>query len=79
MGILKTLGRWLHRGWMRFVHILGTVNRYVLLTLFYFLIIDIANLVLRLLRIDLLDRRIRPRPTYWHPKPPHSGSYQNQF
>ncbi len=79
MGILVTIGRTLYRGWMLFARGLGTVNRFVFMTLFYWVVIDLANLCLRLLRADLLDRKMRPRPTYWRPKPPESGSYSNQF
>jgi hypothetical protein len=74
-----TAGKTIYRGWMFFVRILGIVNRFVVMTIFYWVIIDVANLCLRLLRVDLLDRRMRPRPTYWQPKPPASGSYTNQF
>jgi hypothetical protein len=76
---LVATSKTVYRGWMRFVHVLGTVNRFVVMTLFYWVIIDVANLCLRGLRIDLLDRRMRPQSSYWHPKPPASGSYTNQF
>lgn len=73
------LGRTIYRGWMRFAHVLGTVNRYVFMTLFYWVVIGLASVGARVARADLLDRRMRPRPSYWHPKPPPSGSYTNQF
>lgn len=81
MHALKTLGRALWAGWKRFAHALGVVNRTVLLTLFYFIIIDLINLVLRAMRKDLLDRRLGDEPTYWHPKPARTGPslYEHQF
>ena len=79
MRSLARLGRPLSRGWMWVARLFGTVNRYVFMTLFYWVVIAIAGLGARLVRADLLDRRRRPRPSYWHPKPPNAGSYTNQF
>jgi hypothetical protein len=79
MAYLVAIGRTIYRGWMLFARFLGTVNRFVFMTIFYWVIIDIANLALRLVRADLLDRRMRPQASFWHPKPPASGSYTNQF
>jgi hypothetical protein len=64
---------------MRFAYLLGTINRYVLLTLFYWLIVNIANVIVRIGRVDLLDRRMRARASYWHPKDRQVGSYRSQF
>ena len=70
----------IYRLWMRFAYLLGTVNRWVFLTLFYWLIIDFANLVIRAVRADLLDRRMRILPSYWHAKDHKQvGSYRSQF
>lgn len=72
--------RVLWKGWKKFAHGLGVVNRYVLLTLFYFVVVNVVNLVLRLLRIDLLDRRMRPASTYWRERvTPQQKLYQHQF
>ena len=60
-------------------HVLGVVNRYILLTLFYFLIVNLVNLVLRLFRVDLLDRRLAATKTYWHEKDRRTGTYRHQF
>jgi hypothetical protein len=79
MATLGAVGRRLYREWMRFAHLLGTVNRYVFMTLFYWIIVDVTNLILRLLRIDLLDRRMRVQESYWHPKSPRTGGYKHQF
>ena len=76
---MTSLLRSLWAGWKRLAHALGVVNRTILLSVFYWVIIDLINLGLRLGRADLLDRRMRPAATYWRPKPPHSGTYQQQF
>jgi len=72
--------RLLWRGWKKFAHGLGVVNRYVLLTVFYFVLVSIVNLVVRLFRIDLLDRRMRPSASYWHGRTaPAKKLYEHQF
>jgi hypothetical protein len=80
LNILKKIWRTVYGAWMRFAHVLGIVNRFILMTVFYWVIIDITNLVLRLFRIDLLNRRLRPQPSYWNSRPPGSGgTYRHQF
>lgn len=79
MTMLKRLLRGLWAGWKKFAHVLGVVNRYILLTLFYFLIVNLVNLVLRLFRVDLLDRRLAATKTYWHEKDRRTGTYRHQF
>ena len=69
----------IYRLWMRFAHLLGTINRFVFLTVFYWVIIDIANVALRLRRADLLDRRMKPMPSYWHRREPKAHTYPHQF
>ena len=72
------LGR-LWAGWKKFAHGLGVVNRYILLTLFYWVSVDITNIGVRLLRVDLLDRRMKPAESYWHEKTLKSTTYKHQF
>ncbi|MFQ5599406.1 MAG: hypothetical protein ACE5G2_02500 [Candidatus Krumholzibacteriia bacterium] len=80
MSILKRVLGGLWAGWKKFAHGLGVFNRWLLLTLFYWVIVDVVNLFLRLFRIDLLDRRLRAVPTYWHDKVRHTeGFYRHQF
>lgn len=71
--------KWIYRQWMRLAHLLGTVNRFVFLTIFYWVIVDIANVALRLRRVDLLDRRMKPQGSYWHRREPKQHTYQHQF
>ena len=74
----RILGR-LWAAWKRFAHFVGVVNRYVLLTAFYFVLVSIVNLCLRVGRVDLLDRRLPPVPSHWHPKDQRHGEYHHQF
>jgi len=69
----------IYRLWMRFAHLLGTVNKYVFLTIFYWVVVHIANLVIRIGRADLLDRRMTTLPSYWRPKDRQVGSLRSQF
>ena len=66
-------------GWKKFAHGLGVVNRYILLTVFYWVIVDITNIGIRLLRVDLLDRRMKPAESYWHEKTLKSTTHKHQF
>ena len=64
---------------MRFAHLLGIVNRFVFLTIFYWVIVDISNICVRLARQDLLDRRMVPQPSYWHRRQTQSNTHKHQF
>jgi len=66
-------------GWKMFAHVLGVVNRFLLLTLFYCLFVNLVHGVLWLFRVDLLDRRMRPAPSYWRERAERPDLYQHQF
>ncbi len=51
--------------WMKIAHVIGTVNTFILMTLFYIVFIGVAKLVTLLGRKDLLDSRWKDRPSYW--------------
>jgi ribosomal protein S27AE len=51
---MKRVFRALWAGWKRFAHGLGVVNRTILLTVFYFVIVDLINIVLRLTGLMLV-------------------------
>jgi hypothetical protein len=70
MGIIKQFFSLLWRGWKKFAHILGAINTRILLTITYFVVLFIAFIVTRLSGKDLIDRRMTPRPTYYHPRDP---------
>jgi hypothetical protein len=65
---------------MQFALALGFVNRCLLLSLSYFLVVNLVHLFVWLLRVDLLDRRLRPVPTYWRERTEQgAGLYRHQF
>jgi hypothetical protein len=69
----------IYRLWMRFAHLLGIVNRFIFLTIFYWIIVDISNICVRLARQDLLDRRMVPKTSYWHRRQAQQHTYKQQF
>ena len=64
------------RGWKKFAHGLGIVNTKILLTLTYFLILSVISVIGRLFGADLLDRRMKPKPSYWHKREPADNSIE---
>jgi len=69
--------------WMKFAFILGWFNTRLLLCVFFYLILSPIGLLMRLFKIDLLDRRFnRTRQSYWKPKENKEFSiadYERQF
>jgi hypothetical protein len=69
--------------WMRLAFILGWFNTRLLLLIMFYLIFAPIGLIMRLLRIDLLDRRIdKNRHSYWREKEEKSFdplNYKKQF
>ena len=63
-GLARTLGL-AKAGWLKFAWLLARVNSAILLTVIYFLIIAPTNLVVRILRADLLAKRIGDDPSFW--------------
>jgi hypothetical protein len=66
-------------GWKMFAHALGVVNRFLLLTIFYCVFVNVVHGVLWMFRVDLLDRRMRPAPSYWRERAERPDLYQHQF
>lgn len=58
------------RGWKRFARGLGVVNTWILLSLTYFVILSVISVVGRIFGADFLDRRMKPRSSYWHKREP---------
>jgi hypothetical protein len=58
----------LWKGWKKFAHVLGIVNTHILLTVSYFIILAFASIVTRLGRQDLLDRKMKPAESLYHPR-----------
>ena len=67
---IKSFFLLLWRGWKKFAHVLGIVNTRILLTVTYFIIFGIGWVVSLIARADLIDRRMTPKPSYYHPHEP---------
>lgn len=65
--------------WDKIGHVLGIINTYILLTLFYFVILTPLSLVMRLFGKDILKLKRNKQETYWEPAAPKTGSMENQF
>ena len=62
--------RWLkllYKGWMKIAHAIGRVNTAILLTIFYFIFLGVARLILVFVKKDLMDSRWNDSPgsSYW--------------
>jgi hypothetical protein len=64
-GWVRRAGRAVKAGWLKFAGVLHRVNTVVILTFIYFVVIAPVNLLSRLLRADLLGRRIGDDPSFW--------------
>ena len=64
------------RGWKKFAHVLGIINTRILLTVSYFVILAIAFLINKITKKDLLDRRMEPAPTFYHPHDPIAATVE---
>jgi hypothetical protein len=56
------------QGWKKIARAIGVFNTKVILTILYFIVLGIFSLIVRLLRLDLLDKRLVRRDSYWHGK-----------
>jgi len=64
-GALARFGRAIKAGWLAFAALLAKINGAILLTLIYVLIIAPINLFGRLVRADLMEKRIGEEPSFW--------------
>jgi len=52
--------------WMKVAHFIGTVITSIILTILFYCVFGIAGLILRLIRRDILDRKLDPQSdSYW--------------
>ena len=67
--------------WDKIGHILGVINTYILLTIFYIFILTPLGLLMRLFGKDILKLKITPKQTtYWETAPQTGESkMENQF
>jgi hypothetical protein len=66
--------------WDKIGHVLGIVNTYVLLTLFYIFILTPLGLVMRIFGKDILKlKRSSAQATYWETPTMDESKMENQF
>jgi hypothetical protein len=62
---LRTIGNLIYKWWMRFARVLAFVNTMVILTIFFVLIIGPIAIVLKIARVDFLQRKFDSSLSYW--------------
>jgi len=65
--------------WEKIGHVLGIINTYVLLTIFYFVILTPLSLIMRLFGKDILKLKRNKHDTYWETTVEKAGGMENQF
>ena len=70
IGVLKKIGKVLYKYWMKFAHVLGTINGFIILFVFYFVIIGLYALVQKSIMLisRLVTREKKNEPTFWKQK-----------
>ncbi|EQB63099.1 MAG: hypothetical protein RBG1_1C00001G0678 [candidate division Zixibacteria bacterium RBG-1] len=63
--------------WKKFAHRLAIIQTTIILTLFYFLMISVFALVIKLLRKDLLDKKWKQKKSFWKGKEKLSVAIEN--
>jgi len=65
--------------WDKIGHVLGIINTYVLLIIFYFVILTPLGLIMRLFGKDILKLKRNKHDTYWESTLPKASGMENQF
>ncbi|MEI6831388.1 MAG: SxtJ family membrane protein [Candidatus Omnitrophota bacterium] len=65
--ILSNLLKQIYKVWMRFARILSWINTRIILVIMFYLVFTPVGLVMRLFRIDLLERN-KNKGSYWKKK-----------
>lgn len=69
--------------WMRLAYVLAWINTRLILSIIFYSVFTPIGLILRLFRVDLLDRRIdKYKESYWKPKEKkefNPADYERQF
>jgi hypothetical protein len=68
--------------WMRLAFVLGFLNTRLILIIIFYAVFTPVGLILRLFRIDHLERKFLPRESYWKKKESAArpvADYQRQF
>lgn len=77
LSAIKSFFLLLWRGWKKFAHVLGAVQTRIILTVAYFVMFGFVWLGTLLARADLIDRRMTPRPSFYHPRDPVRASLES--
>lgn len=66
--------------WMRFAAMLSWINTRLILTVIFYLLFTPIGLIIRLFRMDLLDRKIdKQKVSYWKSRGRDVPDYERQF
>ena len=75
--------KWAYILWMKFALVLGWINTRIILCILFYLFFTPISIGIKILRIDLLDRRMqKDKDSYWKPKektPFNPLNYERQF
>ncbi len=63
--LIPPAARAFHLGWMKFAAVLGYINSRILLFLLFYFLITPYGWIAKLFGRDTLNRRARPRESYW--------------
>ena len=63
--------------WMALGRVIGEIMTPVHMFIVYLLVFGPASLIARLIGKDLLDRKLRPEPTFWRKKEVHPATIDN--
>ena len=63
--LIPPAARAFHFGWMKFAAVLGYINSRILLFLLFYFLITPYGWIAKLFGRDTLNRRARPRESYW--------------
>jgi len=63
---MKSILKKFYQLWLKFGHILGTINAFIIMTALYFVVIGPISILLRIFGVDVMIRK-RPAETNWMP------------
>jgi len=68
----------IYTGWMKVAHLIGEIITTIILSLLFFVVFGLAGIILRIIRKDLLDRKIETsRNSYWINREPEDFDKKN--
>jgi len=68
----------IYSGWMKVAHLIGEIITTIILSLLFFTMFGLVGIILRIIRKDLLDRKIETsRDSYWINREPEDFDKKN--